>query len=127
MKANHQINCIARKLSWRYLIINFISAYQRFISPRKGFVCAHRRLNGGMSCSEYAKTVIGRCKLNIALRLFWRRLRLCQKASYVIRKEKNPAENTENGKNSDSDDSVNEAVDAACCLVDAASCIGDLF
>jgi putative component of membrane protein insertase Oxa1/YidC/SpoIIIJ protein YidD len=31
-----------------------IAAYQRFISPYKGFVCAYRVLHGGQSCSAYA-------------------------------------------------------------------------
>ena len=32
-----------------------IVAYQRFISPYKGFRCAHRALHGGPSCSEFAR------------------------------------------------------------------------
>ncbi|HAZ49213.1 MAG TPA: hypothetical protein DDW76_23430 [Cyanobacteria bacterium UBA11369] len=32
-----------------------IKAYQRYISPHKGFSCAHRLLYGGESCSGYIK------------------------------------------------------------------------
>lgn len=37
------------------ILVAFINAYQRYISPRKGFICAHRVLHGGMSCSESIK------------------------------------------------------------------------
>ena len=127
MEANHQGSSIARNPSRVYLITNVINVYQKFISPRKGFVCAHRSLNGGMSCSEYAKSVVARYKLNIAMALFWRRLRTCQKASHIIHEENKADEVDKKDKREDSDDSFNEATNAACCLVDAASCIGDMF
>ena len=37
-----------------------ISAYQRFISPHKGWCCAYAALHGGPSCSEYGKEEISR-------------------------------------------------------------------
>lgn len=40
---------VARALIWA------INQYQRYVSPRKGFVCAHRVLHGGESCSEAVK------------------------------------------------------------------------
>lgn len=35
-----------------------ITGYQRYISPYKGFCCAHRVKHGGMSCSEYVKQAL---------------------------------------------------------------------
>jgi putative component of membrane protein insertase Oxa1/YidC/SpoIIIJ protein YidD len=35
--------------------VGAIGAYQRYISPHKGFRCAHRACTGGPSCSAYAK------------------------------------------------------------------------
>lgn len=35
------------------LAIDAIGAYQRFISPYKGFRCAHSLRTGGMTCSHY--------------------------------------------------------------------------
>lgn len=35
-----------------------ISFYQRYVSPRKGFCCAHRVLHNGLSCSEAVKRII---------------------------------------------------------------------
>ena len=40
--------------------ISGINAYQRYLSPRKGFVCPHRLLYGEVSCSEYVKRMVGR-------------------------------------------------------------------
>jgi hypothetical protein len=34
---------------------NLISYYQRHLSHRKGYVCAHRIAYGGASCSEYIR------------------------------------------------------------------------
>lgn len=35
-----------------------IGLYQTHLSPHKGFVCAHRVLHRGESCSQYAKRVV---------------------------------------------------------------------
>lgn len=40
--------------------ISGINAYQRHLSPRKGFVCPHRLLYGEVSCSEYVKRMVSR-------------------------------------------------------------------
>jgi putative component of membrane protein insertase Oxa1/YidC/SpoIIIJ protein YidD len=36
---------------------SLIAGYQRFISPYKGFRCAHRACHGRASCSEFARRV----------------------------------------------------------------------
>jgi putative component of membrane protein insertase Oxa1/YidC/SpoIIIJ protein YidD len=54
-----------------------IRAYQRHLSPRKGFSCALRASNGGRSCSSYGHRVIARCGLRKGLRLLRRRLDAC--------------------------------------------------
>jgi putative component of membrane protein insertase Oxa1/YidC/SpoIIIJ protein YidD len=35
--------------------VGAIGVYQRYVSPHKGFCCAHRACTGGLSCSAYAK------------------------------------------------------------------------
>ena len=35
-----------------------IRMYQKYISPYKGFRCAHRVLHGGPSCSEFARLYV---------------------------------------------------------------------
>ncbi|MDB5917022.1 MAG: hypothetical protein JWR40_1256 [Massilia sp.] len=54
-----------------------IRAYQRFLSPRKGFSCALREASGGDGCSAYGHRVIARCGLRKGLRLLRRRLDAC--------------------------------------------------
>jgi putative component of membrane protein insertase Oxa1/YidC/SpoIIIJ protein YidD len=40
------------------LAIAAIAFYQSWISPIKGFRCAHRAHRGGLSCSEFGKQII---------------------------------------------------------------------
>jgi putative component of membrane protein insertase Oxa1/YidC/SpoIIIJ protein YidD len=54
-----------------------IRAYQRHLSPHKGFSCALRDAKGGRSCSSYGYRVIARCGLRKGLRLLRRRLHAC--------------------------------------------------
>jgi putative component of membrane protein insertase Oxa1/YidC/SpoIIIJ protein YidD len=54
-----------------------IRAYQRHLSPRKGFACALRAANGGRSCSSFGYRAIARCGLRKGLRLLRRRLDAC--------------------------------------------------
>ena len=53
---------INNQSSWdsltRKISVYTITQYQKHISPHKGFVCAHRRLYGGESCSEHIKQII---------------------------------------------------------------------
>ena len=43
---------VSQVVAWSIVI------YQRFISPVKGFTCAHRYRHGGASCSEHARQVV---------------------------------------------------------------------
>jgi putative component of membrane protein insertase Oxa1/YidC/SpoIIIJ protein YidD len=54
-----------------------IRFYQRHLSPRKGFSCAHRGATGGDSCSAYGYRAIHCCGLRKGLRLLRRRLDAC--------------------------------------------------
>ena len=38
--------------------VEAIGAYQRYVSPHKGYQCAHRIGRAGLSCSEFAKVAI---------------------------------------------------------------------
>ena len=57
-----------------------VKAYQRFISPHKGFCCAHRHHHGGESCSAYALRVLGEHGVGHALVRILRRLDACEMA-----------------------------------------------
>lgn len=54
-----------------------IGAYQRYVSPYKGFCCAHRARTGHASCSQFARRAIERCGLLAGLWLLRRRLQAC--------------------------------------------------
>jgi putative component of membrane protein insertase Oxa1/YidC/SpoIIIJ protein YidD len=61
-----------------------ITAYQRHISPRKGFCCAHRVQHGGPSCSEYARQTLTGYGLWQTVPLLWSRLHACRKAARAL-------------------------------------------
>ncbi len=66
---------LARVLIWA------INQYQRHISPRKGFVCAHRVLHGGKSCSEAVKQSAAELGVRGAWGMSRRRFRECRAAA----------------------------------------------
>ncbi|MCC7643806.1 MULTISPECIES: membrane protein insertion efficiency factor YidD [unclassified Janthinobacterium] len=61
----------------KHLALWAIRAYQRHLSPWKGFRCAYRVLTGRDSCSAYGYRVIERHGLRTGLPLLQRRLRAC--------------------------------------------------
>jgi len=61
----------------RTLALALIRAYQRWISPRKGFSCAHRSQLGGPSCSQAGARLIGCFGLVKGLPLLHERLLRC--------------------------------------------------
>jgi len=62
-----------------------IEGYQRFISPHKGFRCAHGVLYGGPSCSQFGKQVIRKYGLVGGLILLRQQFRDCHDAAVRIR------------------------------------------
>ena len=62
-----------------------ITSYQKNISPKKGFSCAHRVLHGGESCSQYIKRIILKQGLLGAIPLSRQRLQACKAANQVLR------------------------------------------
>jgi uncharacterized protein len=64
-----------------------IFAYQRFVSPYKGFCCAHRALHGGSSCSEAVRQVVLERGLMGALPSIRARFHACKHAHLVLMAE----------------------------------------
>lgn len=58
-------------------MVALVTAYQRYISPYKGFCCAYRAVHGGRSCSAHAKTLLARGGVRIALAGMRRRFAAC--------------------------------------------------
>ena len=71
------------RASWRPLsgaMMLAIAAYQRWLSPRKGFACTYRVAHGGTGCSGYAKAAL-RAEGLAALPTIRARLRACRAAA----------------------------------------------
>ncbi len=69
------------------LALGAIWGYQRFISPYKGFRCAHAVRHGGAGCSGYAKHAIRDHGLWGAIPAIRQRLRDCRAAYEALRAE----------------------------------------
>lgn len=82
--------CVAqRPPGWSaYLATRAIRGYQRWISPYKGFVCAHRKLYGGCSCSEFARLAILKRGLSAALPDILRQFADCRVAARILRRRR---------------------------------------
>jgi putative component of membrane protein insertase Oxa1/YidC/SpoIIIJ protein YidD len=64
----------------RSIAISLISSYQRHLSPRKGYSCAHRVVYGGESCSEYIKNALADKSLFETTLLAGQRFKECNTA-----------------------------------------------
>jgi putative component of membrane protein insertase Oxa1/YidC/SpoIIIJ protein YidD len=69
----------------RQAAASLINIYQRYISPRKGFSCAHRILHQGESCSQYTKQIILSHGPKDGLGLIRQRFRDCKAAHLTLR------------------------------------------
>ena len=68
-----------------------IRGYQRWISPYKGFRCAHRVLHQGRSCSQFALDAIQARGLLRALPAIREQFRQCRAAAVRLRHHRRPA------------------------------------
>jgi putative component of membrane protein insertase Oxa1/YidC/SpoIIIJ protein YidD len=66
------------------LAIAAITGYQRYLSPYKGFRCAHRVLYQGESCSQYVKRAVGEKGLLAARQSSRLRFIECNEANQII-------------------------------------------
>jgi len=69
----------------RQLAVASISGYQKHISPRKGFSCAHRVLYGGESCSQYIKGAIAKLGWFGAIKASRRRFAAGKRANQILK------------------------------------------
>jgi putative component of membrane protein insertase Oxa1/YidC/SpoIIIJ protein YidD len=67
------------------LAIGSIKAYQKFVSPHKGYRCAHAQVHGGLSCSSYALAAIDENGVSRGLMLLIERFKECAAAAAVNR------------------------------------------
>jgi len=60
------------------IVRGLLRGYTRFVSPHKGYECAHRIVLGGESCSSFYNNALGNHKVLEATRLLHKRLQDCQ-------------------------------------------------
>lgn len=85
-----------------------ISGYQQYISPHKGFCCAHRVATGDLSCSEYVKRQIQSKGLFRSLKAMFFRFAECKKSAIYL-----------NGRKQEE----KKKADAACLVAESLACL----
>ncbi|MBW4583422.1 MAG: membrane protein insertion efficiency factor YidD [Tildeniella nuda ZEHNDER 1965/U140] len=71
----------------KHAAIASLNAYQKHLSPRKGFSCPHRLLYGNESCSDYTKQVLINQDLRAALKLVPSRFQACKVAAQTLQRQ----------------------------------------
>ncbi len=71
-----------------HVAIEAIRLYQRWVSPRKGFCCAHNTLHGQGSCSGFGVKVLQVNGFATALTLMRLRIRQCYLANLVLEEDR---------------------------------------
>jgi len=83
------MNIISFEPLAKTMAIESITAYQKYISPSKGFSCSHRLLHGGDSCSNYVKRMLSEQKLHEAVQSSIKRFQDCGTASKTLKAKAN--------------------------------------
>lgn len=104
------------------LVARAIEAYQRFISPYKGFRCAHRAVYGRDSCSQFAKRIALKRGILALFPLLRRRFTECGVAAQVLDYETREKLRTEPKR--DESNSSSSSCDASPC--NAVECVNVL-
>jgi putative component of membrane protein insertase Oxa1/YidC/SpoIIIJ protein YidD len=109
--------------------LSLIGLYQRYVSPLKGFCCAHRARKHGRtsSCSQFAKRAIARLGVFAGLPLLQRRFAKCSASARVLEYELAPQKKDAQGERT-SDCDPSPGCDASACeaLPDACGLAADL-
>lgn len=87
----------------RQIAVASISGYQKYISPKKGFSCAHRVLYGGESCSQYIKRAIAQRGLSQGIKAAGHRFAACKNANKILKARYHSQSNDENPNSQDND------------------------
>jgi putative component of membrane protein insertase Oxa1/YidC/SpoIIIJ protein YidD len=123
------------------LAYKVVRGYQRYISPYKGFRCAHYQLHRETSCSGHFRDLLSQYELSGALRLFPRRLVECRDAYFELKRRANSTPTDGGSRISASSDSPerdeqsiaqnhsndHDSVDASKCTCTTISCGVDLI
>jgi putative component of membrane protein insertase Oxa1/YidC/SpoIIIJ protein YidD len=99
----------------RSICVACISGYQKYLSPRKGFACAHRLLYKEESCSQYIKKVIVHEGIRVAIEKSRVRFQECKQASQILRAHRISSQTSEESEktNKHKNSSINQCLDNA--------------
>ena len=116
----------------RYAAAGSISAYQTWLSPRKGFCCAYGASTGRWTCSSYAKKVVTERGTLALARALPRQFARCRKAhaallamaaatgGITLAADQAGEPRSEDGKAKGKDTT---AADGVCAVLEIASCL----
>lgn len=79
----------------RNVICLSIKGYQRYVSPYKGFCCAHRHLHGGVGCSGYALRVFRKYPFLKAYSMTLKRFNKCKVAAATLSENERESGNSQ--------------------------------
>jgi len=85
------------------LSVETINLYQNYISPYKGYCCAHAALHNGVSCSEWGKQKILEVGLLKAISEIIHRLKECKHAYSLMLSSTVDETDTKGNKKDDSE------------------------
>ncbi|WP_353929060.1 membrane protein insertion efficiency factor YidD [Okeanomitos corallinicola TIOX110] len=114
----------------RSISVSAITGYQKYLSPHKGFACAHRVLYGSESCSQYIKQVIAKEGLKTALVKSRLRFQSCKQAHLILRSQAEETEESQQEKKqqptipkSSCQDSLVADLGTACAQISCEGCV----
>lgn len=81
------MNTTLQAFSLKYLLLLLVKAYQKWVSPSKGFTCAHRAYFGRSTCSVYGWNAISKHGSLTGIKLILRRFKSCSVAFQKLEKE----------------------------------------
>lgn len=105
------------------ILLRVIAAYQRWLSPRKGFACAYRVRHGGTGCSGYAKVTI-RAEGLAAWPGVRARLSACAVAASELHEEAEGEEDDPAARRRSRTDRCDDALDLSWFSCETAACLG---
>jgi putative component of membrane protein insertase Oxa1/YidC/SpoIIIJ protein YidD len=86
------VTCVVGLACAKPAAVLAISGYQAFLSPYKGYDCAHAAVHGGFSCSQFGKQAIQEYGLVGGLILLRQRFRACHEAAVAIHRAQGSSE-----------------------------------
>lgn len=102
-------------------LLALIGVYQRRISPRKGWRCAHSALHAGPGCSGFARQMLELNGWRVAAPLVRARFRECKAAAHQLRAARIAAI-TPTPRRRPSNPACLPDPDCLCCAADAVDC-----